>query len=63
MTETLKLPAPTWFVGCGNMGRAILDGWRGAGIDLSGVTVIRPSGTAIEGVRVVSSLSQAEVAP
>ena len=31
MTETLQLPAPTWFVGCGNMGGAIVDGWRVGG--------------------------------
>ena len=63
MNDKPALPNPTWFVGCGNMGRAILDGWRGAGIDLSGVTVIRPSGAAIEGVQVVSSLSGAGAAP
>ena len=22
-----QLPRPTWFIGCGNMGQAILDGW------------------------------------
>jgi len=63
MNDKPALPNPTWFVGCGNMGRAILDGWRGAGIDLSGVTVIRPSGAAIEGVQVLSSLSDAGAAP
>ena len=55
MSEGPRLPAPTWFVGCGNMGGAILDGWRSAGIDLSGVAVIRPSGTPVEGVRTVTS--------
>jgi len=59
MTETLKLPAPTWFVGCGNMGGAILDGWRVGGLDLSPVTVIRPSGTEVEGTRVVTTLDEA----
>ena len=39
MNGTLKIPQPTWFVGCGNMGRAILDGWRMGGLDLSSVTV------------------------
>ena len=47
------LPMPTWFVGCGNMGGAILKGWHAAAIDLAPVTVIRPSGGSIEGVRVV----------
>ncbi len=63
MNETLKIPQPTWFVGCGNMGRAILDGWRMGGLDLSAVTVIRPSGEAIEGARVVTSLGEAGPAP
>ena len=63
MTALPQLPAPTWFVGCGNMGGAIIDGWRKAGIDLSNVTVIRPSGKAVEGVRTVSSLPEAGVPP
>jgi pyrroline-5-carboxylate reductase len=63
MSETLKLPAPTWFVGCGNMGGAILDGWRVGGLDLSPVTVIRPSGTPVDGTRVVTSLADAGDAP
>ena len=29
--ECDSFPEPTWFVGCGNMGRAILDGWRAGG--------------------------------
>jgi pyrroline-5-carboxylate reductase len=63
MTGTLKLPAPTWFVGCGNMGGAILDGWRVGGLDLSPVTVIRPSGAPVEGVRVVTSPDEAGAEP
>jgi pyrroline-5-carboxylate reductase len=63
MSTGPQLPAPTWFVGCGNMGQAIIDGWRTAGIDLSQVVVIRPSGTPVEGVRVVSSLPDAGVPP
>ncbi len=55
MSGTLQLPRPTWFVGCGNMGGAILEGWRAGGIDLSPISVIRPSGKPIEGVRVVES--------
>ena len=54
MTTGPQLPAPTWFVGCGNMGSAIVAGWRLAGIDLSNVTIIRPSGKPVEGVRTVS---------
>lgn len=63
MTETLKLPNPTWFVGCGNMGGAMLDGWRVGGLDLAPVTVIRPSGKAVEGATVVTSLDDAGKAP
>jgi len=63
MTSGPQLPAPTWFVGCGNMGGAVIDGWRLAGIDLSNVTVIRPSGTPVEGVRTVTSLPDAGTPP
>ena len=45
------------------MGGAVIEGWRLAGIDLSNVTVIRPSGKAVEGVRTVSSLPEAGVPP
>jgi len=63
MTGTLQLPRPTWFVGCGNMGGAILDGWRLGGIDLGAVTVIRPSGKAVDGTTTVTSLAEAGPAP
>jgi pyrroline-5-carboxylate reductase len=63
MSTGPTLPAPTWFVGCGNMGKAIVDGWRTAGIDLSQAVVIRPSGTSIEGVRTVRSLPEAGIPP
>jgi pyrroline-5-carboxylate reductase len=63
MSETLTIPAPTWFVGCGNMGGAILDGWRMGGLDLSPVTVIRPSGKAVEAARVVTSVGEAGPKP
>lgn len=46
-------PTPAWLVGCGNMAGAMVQGWRRAGVDLSGVTVIRPSGTPVEGVRTI----------
>jgi pyrroline-5-carboxylate reductase len=63
MTGALAIPEPTWFVGCGNMGGAILDGWRLGGLDLAPVTIIRPSGKAVEGARVVTSLAEAGSAP
>jgi len=45
------------------MGSAIIEGWRLAGIDLSNVTIIRPSGKPVAGVRTVSSLPEAGVPP
>ena len=63
MTGTLQLPAPTWFVGCGNMGGAIIDGWRLGGMDLGAVTVIRPSGTPVEGTRTVTNFTDAGPPP
>ena len=59
----MQLPSPTWFVGCGNMAGAMIEGWRAAGIDLSMATAIRPSGKPVEGVRTVSSLKEAGAAP
>lgn len=47
-------PAPAWLVGCGNMAGAMVDGWRAGGIDFSGVTVIRPSGTPVDGIHTVA---------
>jgi pyrroline-5-carboxylate reductase len=63
MNGTLQLPQPTWFVGCGNMGGAILDGWRVGGLDLSPIVVIRPSGRPVEGARVVTSAAEAGAPP
>jgi pyrroline-5-carboxylate reductase len=63
MSDILAIPAPTWFVGCGNMGGAIIDGWRMGELDLSPVTVIRPSGKTIESVRVVTSFDEAGASP
>lgn len=63
MTDGPKLPAPTWFVGCGNMGGAIVEGWRSAGIDLSGAVVIRPSGMPVVGVRTVQTFAKAGPPP
>ena len=51
---TPAFPAPAWMVGCGNMAGAMVQGWRAAGVDFSNVTVIRPSGTPVEGVRTVT---------
>ena len=40
------------------MAGAMVEGWRAAGVDLSNVTAIRPSGTPVEGVRTVTALPQ-----
>lgn len=53
-------PTPAWLVGCGNMAGAMVAGWRASGVDLSGVTAIRPSGTPVEGVRTLDALPQDE---
>jgi pyrroline-5-carboxylate reductase len=63
MTDSLQLATPTWFVGCGNMSGAILDGWRLADIDLGPVTVIRPSGKPVADTRTVTSLADAGPPP
>ena len=49
-------PAPAWLVGCGNMAGAMVHGWQAAGIDLSSVTAIRPSGRKVDGVETSSAL-------
>jgi pyrroline-5-carboxylate reductase len=46
---------PIWLAGAGNMGGAMLRGWLGGGIDRARITVIRPSGTPIEGVTVLTA--------
>jgi len=63
MTDTFQLPAPTWFVGCGNMGGAVVDGWRLGGVSLEPLTVIRPSGKLVEGAQVVTSATEAGPPP
>jgi pyrroline-5-carboxylate reductase len=46
---------PIWLAGAGNMGGAMLRGWLSAGVDPVRITVIRPSGTPIEGIRVLKA--------
>ncbi len=53
-------PAPAWLVGCGNMAGAMVQGWRKAGVDMSGVTAIRPSGMPVECVRTLTKLPDQE---
>ena len=63
MSTGPRLPVPTWFVGCGNMGGAMVAGWRAAGVDLSSAIAIRPSGKPVEGVRTVSTIADAGRSP
>ena len=49
-----SLPRPAWLVGCGNMAGAMVQGWRAGGVNLTEVTVIRPSGTPVPGVRTLT---------
>jgi pyrroline-5-carboxylate reductase len=63
MSDILQIPGPTWFAGCGNMGGAIIDGWRVAGLDLGPITVIRPSGRPVEGVRTITGFAEAGAPP
>ncbi len=59
----MELPFPTWFVGCGNMAGAMIDGWKAARVDMSQAIAIRPSGTPVDGMRTVTSLKDAGAAP
>ena len=51
---TATFPTPAWLVGCGNMAGAMVEGWRAGGADFAGVTVIRPSGRPVDGIRTVT---------
>lgn len=57
--STDLLPGLSWFVGCGNMAGAMVEGWRSAGIELSQAVAIRPSGRPVEGIRTVRSVGEA----
>lgn len=50
----LALPNPSWLVGCGNMAGAMVEGWFSAGVDMADATVVRPSGSAVAGLKVVT---------
>lgn len=49
----VALPA-TWFVGCGHMAGALIEGWQKASVDFSDAVAIRPSGRPVAGVRTVA---------
>jgi pyrroline-5-carboxylate reductase len=50
----LALPNPSWLVGCGNMAGAMVEGWLAGRVDMTGVTIIRPSGAAVRDLKVVT---------
>jgi pyrroline-5-carboxylate reductase len=50
------IEGPIWFIGCGNMGGAMLGRWLEDGLDPARVTVIRKSGEAVApGVTVLTA--------
>jgi pyrroline-5-carboxylate reductase len=51
----------TLFVGCGNMGQAMVAGWLAAGEDPQRFTAVRPSRTPVPGIRTVGSIGEAGV--
>jgi hypothetical protein len=57
--EAPLLTPSIWFVGCGNMAGAMVEGWRSAGVDFSNSVAIRPSGTPVPGLRTVRTLGEA----
>ena len=53
-----------WIIGCGNMGRAMLDRWIACGLDPKSVTVIDPALPAIgQGVTVLAAPDDAAPSP
>lgn len=56
-SSTSSVPGSTLLVGCGNMGRALLDGWLAADVlSADAVTVVDPAGSAPPGVRQLPSV-------
>jgi pyrroline-5-carboxylate reductase len=51
----IALP-PTWFVGCGHMAGALIEGWTKADVDFSDAVAIRPSGRPVPGLRTVTAI-------
>ncbi|GLR47071.1 pyrroline-5-carboxylate reductase family protein [Sphingomonas astaxanthinifaciens] len=51
------------FVGCGNMGQAMVAGWLLAGEPNSSFTAVRPSGRPVPGIRTVQRLGELDRAP
>lgn len=53
----------THFIGCGNMGQAMVAGWLLAGENAASFTAVRPSGTPVPGIRTVRSIGEADLIP
>jgi pyrroline-5-carboxylate reductase len=51
----IALPT-TWFVGCGQMAGALIEGWQKAGVDFGAAVAIRPSGRQVDGVRTLTAV-------
>lgn len=51
------------FIGCGNMGSAMVAGWLLAGEDPASFTAVRPSGGQVPGIRTVRSIGEADLVP
>ena len=51
----IPLP-PVWFVGCGQMAGALIEGWKKAEVDFSEAVIIRPSGRPVDGIRTVRTI-------
>jgi pyrroline-5-carboxylate reductase len=52
-----------WLIGCGNMGGAMLRGWRASGLDAGQVTIIDPALPDVADVRVLAELPKGEAPP
>lgn len=53
-----SFPNPTWFVGCGNMAGAMVQGWRRGGTDLTSALAIRPSGKPVDGLPTITAVPE-----
>ncbi len=51
------------FIGCGNMGQAMVAGWLSAGEDPASFTAVRPSGAQVAGIHTVRTTGEADLIP
>jgi pyrroline-5-carboxylate reductase len=58
-SEILSSNPTTLLIGCGNMGRALLDGWLAAGVlSPDAVTIVDPAASAPDGVHLVDDIPE-----